>query len=119
MRLFRFALLLFFGVRPLMRSFAASTEAAADGDATADAVAIETPDAETPAAAGTPGAPGEQPRPKPMAEPVIVEEEEEFVSLASVSGNVMRRHIDELTKLIEVEPEGSLRIIRSWINQKS
>ncbi|MDF0595798.1 flagellar basal-body MS-ring/collar protein FliF [Psychromarinibacter halotolerans] len=113
------ALLLFFGVRPLMRSFAASTEAAAEGDATADAVAIETPDAETPAAAGTPGAPGEQPRPKPMAEPVIVEEEEEFVSLASVSGNVMRRHIDELTKLIEVEPEGSLRIIRSWINQKS
>lgn len=50
--------------------------------------------------------------PKPVAD------DSEFVSITSVSGNVMKRYIDELSTLIQNNPEEATRTIRSWIRQK-
>lgn len=111
-------LLLLFGIRPLMRAFKlaqdANTEggdlavASASGATTKGEANGETPESAT----------GED-NADPTAQVTEQEEdEEEFISIASVSGNVMRRHIDGLNKLIETDPESSLRTIRGWINQK-
>lgn len=45
-------------------------------------------------------------------------EGEEYVPIRSVSGNVMKKHIDELSSLVDSNPEEALRVIRSWIRQK-
>lgn len=44
---------------------------------------------------------------------------EDYVSLHSVQGNIMRRYVDEVHRLIESDPDSSLNTIRVWINQKS
>lgn len=42
----------------------------------------------------------------------------EFLSFSSVQGNVMRRYVDDFSRIIETEPEAAVRTIRAWINQR-
>ncbi|WP_286134991.1 flagellar basal-body MS-ring/collar protein FliF [Neptunicoccus cionae] len=108
-------LLLFFGIRPLMR--AVNKMMAEAGDAAEAQTGAAAQNAEPTLRDATTGEPDET-TPDPDNPPETVEEDEEFVSIASVSGSVMRRHIDGLNKFIETDPETSLRTIRGWINQK-
>lgn len=48
----------------------------------------------------------------------VAQNEEDFVSFSSFSGNVMRQYVDDFSRLVETEPEASMRTIRAWINQK-
>lgn len=43
---------------------------------------------------------------------------EDFLSFTSVQGNVMRRYVDDFSRIIETEPEAAVRTIRAWINQR-
>lgn len=112
-------LLLLFGIRPLMRALKLTEDNQTDG------AELDSTQATANTAKGAPNgatADGSTPT-EDGADPAAqfkeaAEVEEEFVSIASVSGNVMRRHIDGLNKLIETDPESSLRTIRGWVNQK-
>lgn len=42
----------------------------------------------------------------------------EYVSLASVSGDVMRRYITELSGIVEGNRDDAVRVLRNWIHQK-
>lgn len=44
--------------------------------------------------------------------------ENEYVALASVSGNLSRRHIEDLKELVDGNREQALKALRVWINQK-
>lgn len=111
-------LLLLFGVRPLMRALNLNAERdqedAKENAAAADGAADE----DTPEGGEEGEAGAEDGQDAPDAAAQDPENEEEYMSIASVSGNVMRRQIDELNKLIETDPDSSLRTIRGWINQK-
>ena len=43
---------------------------------------------------------------------------EDFLSFSSVQGNVMRRYVDDFSRIVETEPEAAVRTIRAWINQR-
>ncbi len=43
----------------------------------------------------------------------------DFLSFSSVQGNVMRRYVDDFSRIVETEPEAAVRTIRAWINQRS
>ncbi|WP_374434174.1 flagellar basal-body MS-ring/collar protein FliF [Tabrizicola sp.] len=45
-------------------------------------------------------------------------EGEDFLSFFSVQGNVMRRYVDDFSRIVETEPEAAVRTIRAWINQR-
>ncbi|WP_309747665.1 flagellar basal-body MS-ring/collar protein FliF [Roseobacter sp. N2S] len=113
-------LLLLFGIRPLMRAFKLTQDAlneGAESDIATGANGSGTGKGE--AGGASPESASTEDGTDPSDQPDEPDEiEEEFVSIASVSGNVMRRHIDGLNKLIETDPESSLRTIRVWINQK-
>lgn len=113
-------LLLLFGIRPLMRAFKLTQDALTEGaesDIATGASGSGTGKGE--AGGASPESDSTEDGTDPSDQPDEPDEiEEEFVSIASVSGNVMRRHIDGLNKLIETDPESSLRTIRVWINQK-
>lgn len=42
----------------------------------------------------------------------------DFLSFSSVQGNVMRRYVDDFSRIVETEPEAAVRTIRAWINQR-
>lgn len=43
----------------------------------------------------------------------------DFLSFSSVQGNVMRRYVDDFSRIVKAEPEAAVRTIRAWINQRS
>jgi flagellar M-ring protein FliF len=45
-------------------------------------------------------------------------ETEDYLSFSSVQGNVMRRYVDDFSRIVETEPEAAVRTIRAWINQR-
>jgi len=112
------ALVLLLAVRPALRHLAGPREAEVGGGLPAlgapgeapMAMALAGPMAMGSAFADSPGlsdgAPGEG------------EAEGDFVSFSSFSGNVMRQYVDDFSRLVETEPEASMRTIRAWINQK-
>lgn len=111
------ALLLFFGIRPLMRVL---NKVIAEAGETEDTQTRPAPVTTDPALRETGVEDTEEtpPNSETPTETLGEDEDEEFVSIASVSGSVMRRHIDGLNKFIETDPDTSLRTIRGWINQK-
>lgn len=57
----------------------------------------------------------------PMALPALSagDDAAEFLSFSSVQGNVMRRYVDDFSRIVETEPEAAVRTIRAWINQRN
>ena len=93
-------LVLLLGVRPLLRQVREIGQAQ-QAAAAAEAAAVSDAGVADPAS--------------PQSAPAIMEGDEEYVPIASVRGNVMKRYIDELSMLVETSPEESLRTLRSWI----
>lgn len=47
------------------------------------------------------------------------EDPEEFVALASVKGAVTKRHLEQLSALVDQDSDAALRQIRVWLNEKN
>lgn len=54
-----------------------------------------------------------------IASQAVNPDDPEYVPIASVSGNVTKRYIDELKDLVQNNPDEAVRVIRSWIRQKA
>jgi flagellar M-ring protein FliF len=108
-----FALLMLFGVRPLLRHLfdgtkeAPQAEVVTDHDKPAEAEEATASDADEDANISD-EASGDE----------IDDDLQDVIAIASVSGKVMRHHIDTLNKIADKDPDATLRTIRSWINQK-
>jgi len=100
-------MIIFFVIRPIIGRNAPETNASANPAAVASAPSDE-PD--IPASM-------EDPADEGISKPD--DENEAYVSIGNVQGNVMRRYIDELDGMISDNQEESIRVLRSWIHQKS
>ncbi|MFD2739540.1 flagellar basal-body MS-ring/collar protein FliF [Sulfitobacter aestuarii] len=105
------ALVILLAVRPALRNLAAAP--ALDKPAANPALS-EPPGTAVGAPSGETGEllDPEDPHEDPLADV-------DYVSIASVSGHVMSRYIEELGQLAHKEPEATMRTIRNWINQKA
>jgi flagellar M-ring protein FliF len=99
-------LVLLFGVRPLLKR-AGSQQAESQSPETTPPVTEATSDIKTPGAASDP------------INQVQSQVDEEFISIESVSGGIMRRYVDELADIVDNDPEAATRAIKSWINKRS
>lgn len=113
------ALILFFGVTPLLRRLSpdAGLALAGPGMPALAGAGAET-QVTTPALAGSGG------RPAALAQPVSVMEPgegmvDDLVTLASVSGGVRRARINALGQLVENEPAEALRVMQNWLAEEA
>lgn len=107
-------LVLLLAIRPLLGQLRASAAGAGRDE---EGAGTET--AAAGAASATGGEPGAAGDLAGAGAPVPGEiEGEEYVPIRSVSGNVMKKYIDELSSLVETNPDEAMRVIRTWIRQK-
>ena len=108
-----FALLMLFGVRPVLRHLFDGSKEAADANLKeADTAEVQADEAEAPVEVEDANIEDE-----PLDE-TVDDGLQDVIAIASVSGKVMRHHIDTLNKIAEKDPDATLRTLRSWINQK-
>lgn len=107
------ALILIFGLRPILRHLALARGESESGGLPA----LDGLGGPMAMAIGGPMAIGGD----SLALPALPtgEGEEEFLSFSSVQGSVMRRYVDDFSRIVENEPEAAVRTIRAWINQRS
>jgi flagellar M-ring protein FliF len=107
------ALILIFGLRPILRHLALARGESETGGL----LALDGLGGPMAMAIGGPMAIGGD----SLALPALPtgEGEEEFLSFSSVQGSVMRRYVDDFSRIVENEPEAAVRTIRAWINQRS
>lgn len=106
------ALILLLGVRPAMARLSGDRAAAAGAAASpASVTGMAAPATDQPRVEGE-GAPGEAPADAERTG-------DDYVSISSVSGDVMRRYIEELGTLVDGNREEALRVLRSWIQAKN
>jgi len=107
------ALILIFGLRPILRHLALARGESESGGLPA----LDGLGGPMAMAIGGPMAIGGD----SLALPALPtgEAEEEFLSFSSVQGSVMRRYVDDFSRIVENEPEAAVRTIRAWINQRS
>jgi flagellar M-ring protein FliF len=99
-------LVLLFGVRPLLKRIS-SQQAQSQIPDTTSPTTETTPDINPP---------------KTVSESVNqrqVQEGEDFISIESVSGRIMRRYVDQLADIVDNDPEAATRTIKAWINKRS
>ena len=107
-----------FAVRPALARLQPKAAAeAAEAEARA-AAGSATPEAETGTGEEAQGETAGQGSAGEARKAAGEEDEEEYVSLASVRGTLTKRHLEELGNLVEADGAAALRQIRVWLNQK-
>lgn len=103
------ALVLILGVRPMLSRIPGqqSEELAVDEDEAAKAEEAKVAEAKAQAA-----------KPVERITPPLDRQNEELVSIDSVSGGIMKQYIVQLGEMVDQDPEVAVRTLRSWINKR-